>query len=203
MSKRQDDRQQRKISETEPHFNRQRIAIWSVVAIVIVAVLFLILPLKVTEKPVEEETETAKETEPAAPSAGLYDDLEHLQLNVLYEKELDNGETEYLIEIVNETNRVILQPTLYFSIDVTSKSGRFGNPFRYSTHLGLEIEPGQTMKTPLTVDVGLLNEETIDRDHIMIELQGYLDELQPENMFHTGQSVSNVEEEGDGQWDKQ
>lgn len=203
MTEQQNDRQQRKISKTEPRFKKQRIIIWIAVAIITLLVLFLILPLKEADKPVDKAVEKEAETETAAPAAGLYDDLEHLQLKVIYEKALGNGETEYLIEINNDTSRVILQPTLYFSIDVKNVSGRFGNPFRHSTHLGLEIEPGQKMKVPLTVDVGLLNEESIDRDHIMLELQGYLDELQPENMFHTGQSVSNVEEEGDRQWDKQ
>ena len=195
----QSNRQQRKISNTEPRFKKQRVVIWIVVAIVTFLVLFLILPLKEADKPVDKEVET----ELTAPAAGLYDDLEHLQLNVIYEKALNNGKTEYLIEITNDTKRVILQPTLYFSIDINNVSGKFGNPFKYSTHLGLEIEPGQTMNVPLTVDVDLLNEELIDRDHIMLELKGYLDELQPENMFHTGQSVSNVKGEGDRQWDTQ
>lgn len=199
MTQQQNNRQQRKISNTEPRFKKQRVVIWIVVAIVTFLVLFLILPLKEADKPVDKEVET----ELTAPVAGLYDDLEHLQLNVIYEKALNNGKTEYLIEITNDTKRVILQPTLYFSIDINNVSGKFGNPFKYSTHLGLEIEPGQTMNVPLTVDVGLLNEELIDRDHIMLELKGYLDELQPENMFHTGQSVSNVKGEGDRQWDTQ
>ena len=199
MTQQQNNRQQRKISNTEPRFKKQRVVIWIVVAIVTFLVLFLILPLKEADKPVDKEVET----ELTAPVAGLYDDLEHLQLNVIYEKALNNGKTEYLIEITNDTKRVILQPTLYFSIDMNNVSGKFGNPFKYSTHLGLEIEPGQTMNVPLTVDVGLLNEELIDRDHIMLELKGYLDELQPENMFHTGQSVSNVKGEGDRQWDTQ
>ncbi len=199
MTQQQNNRQQRKISNTEPRFKKQRVVIWIVVAIVTFLVLFLILPLKEADKPVDKEAET----ELTAPVAGLYDDLEHLQLNVIYEKALNNGKTEYLIEITNDTKRVILQPTLYFSIDINNVSGKFGNPFKYSTHLGLEIEPGQTMNVPLTVDVGLLNEELIDRDHIMLELKGYLDELQPENMFHTGQSVSNVKGEGDRQWDTQ
>ena len=199
MTQQQNNRQQRKISNTEPRFKKQRVVIWIVVAIVTFLVLFLILPLKEADKPVDKEVET----ELTAPAAGLYDDLEHLQLNVIYEKALNNGKTEYLIEITNDTKRVILQPTLYFSIDINNVSGKFGNPFKYSTHLGLEIEPGQTMNVPLTVDVDLLNEELIDRDHIMLELKGYLDELQPENMFHTGQSVSNVKGEGDRQWDTQ
>lgn len=197
MTQQQNNRQQRKISKTEPRFKKQRIVIWIAVAVVTLLVLLLVLPLKDADKPVDKETEIA------APSAGLYDDLEHLQLKVIYEKMLENGETEYLIEINNDTNRVILQPTLYFSVDVTSDNGRAGNPFKYSTHLGLEIESGQTMKVPLVVDLDLLNKETIDIDHVMLELQGYLEELKPENMFHTGQSVSNVEEEGDRQWNKQ
>ncbi|ARF17889.1 hypothetical protein [Sporosarcina ureae] len=191
MSEHKKDRSDKQDNRIQPRRKKQSIVIWSVVATVTVMFLLLVLPLL-------QESNT--ENEKVVPAVGLYEDLENLQLKVLQEKPLDDGKVEYLIEINNDTNRVIHQPTLTFSFEVKLEKGWAENPFKYSTDLGLEIEPGQKMKVPLAVDVNLLNKETINTNHIMLELKGYLDELELENLFHTGQSIHN--DKGDRQWKK-
>ncbi|ARJ39433.1 hypothetical protein SporoP8_11435 [Sporosarcina ureae] len=191
MDEQEKGRIHRKKNNIQPRRKKQSIVIWSVVAMATVMFLLLVLPLL-------QESNT--ENEEIVPAVGLYEDIEKVQLKVLQEKALEDGKIEYLIEINNDTNRVIHQPTLTFSFEVKLEKGRGENPFKYSTDLGLEIEPGQKMKIPLKVDVSLLNQEKIDPDHIMLELKGYLDELELENLFHIGRSISNVE--GDRQWKK-
>lgn len=191
MTRQGKDRDYKKDNRIQPRRKKQGIVIWSVVVIATVMFLLLVLPLL-------QESNTG--TERIVPAVDLYEDLEGLQLNVLQEKALEDGKIEYLIEISNDTNRVIHQPTLTFSFDVKLKNGWAENPFKYSIDLGLQIEPGQKMKVPLAVDVSLLNQEKIDTDHIMLEMKGYLDELELENLFHTGQSISYTE--GDRQWKK-
>ncbi|PID04815.1 MULTISPECIES: hypothetical protein [unclassified Sporosarcina] len=191
MTRQGKDRDYKKDNRIQPRRKKQGIVIWSVVVIATVLFLLLVLPLL-------QESNTG--TESIVPAVDLYEDLEGLQLNVLQEKALEDGKIEYLIEISNDTNRVIHQPTLTFSFDVKLKNGWAENPFKYSIDLGLQIEPGQKMKVPLAVDVSLLNQEKIDTDHIMLEMKGYLDELELENLFHTGQSISYTE--GDRQWKK-
>ncbi|PIC57711.1 hypothetical protein CSV80_07145 [Sporosarcina sp. P12(2017)] len=191
MTEHKKDRSSQKDNRIQPRRKKQSIVIWSVVATATVMFLLLVLPLL-------QESNT--ENEKVVPAVGLYEDLENLQLKVLQERPLEDGKIEYLIEINNDTNRVIHQPTLIFSFEVKLEKGWAENPFKYSTDLGLEIEPGQKMKVPLAVNVSLLNKETIDTNHVMLELKGYLDELELENLFHTGQSISNVK--GDRQWKK-
>lgn len=191
MTRQGKDRDYKKDNRIQPRRKKQGIVIWSVVVIATVMFLLLVLPLL-------QESNTG--TERIVPAVDLYEDLEGLQLNVLQEKALEDGKIEYLIEISNDTNRVIHQPALTFSFDVKLKNGWAENPFKYSIDLGLQIEPGQKMKVPLAVDVSLLNQEKIDTDHIMLEMKGYLDELELENLFYTGQSISYTE--GDRQWKK-
>ncbi|PIC71159.1 hypothetical protein CSV77_03730 [Sporosarcina sp. P16b] len=191
MNKQEKDQGRKKEIGIQPRRKKQSLVIWGVVATATVMFLLLVLPLL-------QKSNT--ETEKVVPAVGLYEDLENVQLKVLQEKALEDGKIEYLIEINNDTNRVIHQPTLTFSFEVKQEKGWDENPFKYSTDLGLEIEPGQKMKLPLPVDISLFNEEKIDTDHIMLELKGYLDELKLENLFHMGQSISNVE--GDGKWKK-
>ncbi|PID15238.1 hypothetical protein CSV63_08715 [Sporosarcina sp. P34] len=191
MDKQEKDRGRKKEIGIHPRRKKQSLVIWGVVATATVLFLLLVLPLL-------QKSNT--ETEKIVPAVGLYEDLENLQLKVLQEKALEDGKIEYLIEINNDTNRVIHQPTLTFSFEAKLEKGWTENPFKYSTDLGLEIEPGQKMKVPLPVDISLFNKEKIDTDHVMLELRGYLDELELENLFHMGQSIRNIE--GDGKWKK-
>ncbi|PID01518.1 hypothetical protein CSV67_13315 [Sporosarcina sp. P2] len=191
MDEQEKDQGRKKEIGIQPRRKKQSLVIWGVVATATVMFLLLVLPLL-------QKSNT--ETEKVVPAVGLYEDLENVQLKVLQEKALEDGKIEYLIEINNDTNRVIHQPTLTFSFEVKLEKGWTENPFKYSTDLGLKIEPGQKMKVPLPVDISLFNKEKIDTDHIMLELKGYLDELKLENLFHMGQSISNVE--GDGKWKK-
>ncbi|PID23671.1 hypothetical protein [Sporosarcina sp. P7] len=191
MDEQEKDQGRKKEIGIQPRRKKQSLVIWGVVATATVMFLLLVLPLL-------QKSNT--ETEKVVPAVGLYEDLENVQLKVLQEKALEDGKIEYLIEINNDTNRVIHQPTLTFSFEVKLEKGWTENPFKYSTDLGLKIEPGQKMKVPLPVDISLFNKEKIDTDHIMLELKGYLDELKLENLFHMGQSISNIE--GDGKWKK-
>ncbi|PIC80139.1 hypothetical protein CSV75_09255 [Sporosarcina sp. P18a] len=191
MDEQEKDQGRKKEIGIQPRRKKQSLVIWGVVATATVMFLLLVLPLL-------QKSNT--ETEKVVPAVGLYEDLENVQLKVLQEKALEDGKIEYLIEINNDTNRVIHQPTLTFSFEVKLEKGWTENPFKYSTDLGLKIEPGQKMKVPLPVDISLLNKEKIDTNHIMLELKGYLDELELENLFHMGQSISNIE--GDGKWKK-
>ena len=191
MTEQEKDRIHRNISNPKSHRTKRSFVIWTIATAAVALFLLLALPLL---------QESKQET--GAPSEYKYEDMEKLQLRVIQEKALPDGETEYLIEIDNGSNRVIHVPTLYFSFNVIMENGWAGNPFKYSEHLGLEIGPGQKIKVPLTVDVRLLNGDMIDTNQITLELKGYLDEFKPENLFHTGQSVSNEEDEGDRQWKK-
>lgn len=191
MNEQEKDQSHGEKNRIQSRRKKQSVVVWGVVATATVMFLLLVLPLL-------QESDT--ETEEIVPAVGLYEDLEKLQLKVLQEKALEDGKIEYLIEINNDTGRVIHQPVVTFSFEVKLEKGWEESPFKYSTDLGLEIEPGQKMKVPLPVDISLLNEETIDPNHIMLELTGYLDELELENLFHKGQSISNVE--GNRQWKK-
>ena len=191
MTDQEKDRIHRNISNPKSNKRKRGFVTW-IVATAAVA-LFLILALPLLQQ---------SERETAAPPENKYENMENLQLNVLQEKALPNGETEYLIEIDNGSDTIIHAPTLYFSFSVLTENGMAGNPFKYSEYLGLEIKPDQKLKVPITLDVDLLNQDTIDTNQVMLELKGYMNEFKPENLFHTGQSVSNEKEEGDRQWKK-
>lgn len=191
MTEQEKDRVRRSVVNPKSRNKKRGFVIWTVSTAAIVLFLLLALPL------LQQSNQEA-----GTPGGNQYESMEKLQLNVLLEKALPDGKTEYLIEIDNGSDKSIHAATLYFSFSVMQDNGWAGNPFKYSEYLGLEIKPGQKVEVPLTLDVRLLNESTIDRNQIMLELSGYLDEFKEENVFRTGQSVSNEEDEGDRQWNK-
>ncbi|WP_153730279.1 hypothetical protein [Sporosarcina obsidiansis] len=184
----------REISRPPVTNKKRNIVIWTVATAA--AALFLLLALPLLQ---ESKTETGL----GSPlPEDFYEGMEGLQLRVLSEKELENGETEYMIEVNNATNRLIREAMLYMSFDIKLENGRAGNQFKQPWRLGHDLEAGQKIEVPMVVDTRLFDSNQIDRNYITLELIGYLDELEPRKIFHVGQGNSNVEGESDRQWKK-
>ncbi|EGQ26509.1 hypothetical protein HMPREF9372_1436 [Sporosarcina newyorkensis 2681] len=102
----------------------------------------------------------------------------------------------------NGTKRLIREGVIFLSFNIQNENGIAGNEFKQSWRLGEDVKPGQRMEISMTADTRIFDQEKINFNYISLELIGYLDDLEPRNLFHVGQSNNNIEGEGDRQWEK-
>ena len=94
---------------------------------------------------------------------------------------------DYNIIITNSTEETIKQLSVAFSIADNDKTSGSSNDkvtfYAKPTNASINIKPAETRLYHVHVPLQLLNTELIDLDDIHIELDGYYQEIIPENHF--------------------
>lgn len=179
---------QREIRRPSDKTRKRSYFTWTVA--VAAAALFLFLAIPLLQQSISEQDSGSPLPD------DFYDGMEKLELNVLEEKKLDDGTTEYMIEVNNGTKRNIRQAVVSISFDIKLENGIAGNPFKQSWGIPQDIEAGQKITIPMITDAGIFKEVHVNTNSATLDLVGYLDELKPENIFSAHQSNSSIDGEG-------
>ena len=120
-------------------------------------------------------------------------ELEKIEITIIKEEEINDGDHHYLIEIENKSKYPLVEGTMFLSHDIKISNGLKGNPFKVVMELNQEISPGKSTVVESEVPSSIFDQSKVVVNGISIELRGYFKKVSPQSMFNILKSNSVVE----------
>lgn len=124
------------------------------------------------------------------PSAKITtDDLEEITLKLVDQKEEEDG-MRYTVELVNGSEFVLKQNTIFLSYPIKVKNGFKGNSFKVEGEGNkLDIEPDEEVTIEFFAPNEGLNESKLSMEVPDIQMKGYLEKVDGDHFFSKGGSL--------------
>lgn len=121
-------------------------------------------------------------------------DLEGIEFEIVEEKQIDETTRIYSIELVNGTEHHIIDAVFRMSHPIKIENGQSGNPFQVDHRL-YNIEAGKTIRFNMELPSGIFDSDQVELDSASLDLTGYLNKLEGENVFQITRSSRLAESE--------
>jgi len=111
-----------------------------------------------------------------------------IKLELIKEQKLDKG-ISYEIKLINNSNEVLKQNNVYVYYPIEKRENVYGNnPYKVEAEGNkLDIKPGEKVTLNVFMPLqGIPNQSNIETKKPVIQLKGYLDEVNNENRFSIG-----------------
>ncbi|KQU25083.1 hypothetical protein [Priestia megaterium] len=111
-----------------------------------------------------------------------------IKLELIKEQKLDKG-ISYEIKLINNSNAVLKQNNVYVYYPIEKRENVYGNnPYKVEAEGNkLDIKPGEKVTLNVFMPLqGIQNQSNIETKKPVIQLKGYLDEVNNENRFSIG-----------------
>lgn len=111
-----------------------------------------------------------------------------IKLELIKEQKLDKG-ISYEIKLINNSNAVLKQNNVYVYYPIEKRENVYGNnPYKVEAEGNkLDIKPGEKVTLNVFMPLqGIQNQSNIETKKPVIQLKGYLNEVNNENRFSIG-----------------
>jgi len=111
-----------------------------------------------------------------------------IKLELIKEQKLDKG-ISYKIKLINNSNAVLKQNNVYVYYPIEKREKVYGNnPYKVEAEGNkLDIKPGEKVTLNVFMPLlGIQDQSNIETKKPVIQLKGYLDEVNNENRFSIG-----------------
>ena len=111
-----------------------------------------------------------------------------IKLELIKEQKLDKG-ISYEIKLINNSNAVLKQNNVYVYYPIEKRENVYGNnPYKVEAEGNkLDIKPGEKVTLNVFMPLlGIQDQSNIETKKPVIQLKGYLDEVNNENRFSIG-----------------